>query len=986
MSQSVITNAFEQLKAQQAANGSIITLDEFVFANIPGLDTSLPISRDESWPEDGQIVHRQAVGKTGMVNANAVAYSAVLGADVGDFEFNWIGLVSSSSDTVCMIVHAPLQKKIKTAAGQQGNVLTRSFLMEYSGASEQTAIVTPVDTWQIDFTSRLNGVDERIRLENVDVYGAASFINDGFKVSQSGTVYSVKRGIGYVAGIRSTLLADQELSVISKPTKVWVDVCWKGTLTSVWAEATKLTLADTLENYSDSEGQHYVYAIAHINADGSVNDLRPATLTSGFSQLAAQKNTFPFFNSLAEAKLAPLSDFVRGMMNKDDSSNVLSYLGMGDVLPKQQDISINVPGDFPSVSAALKSLRNKRFPAVSVVINVSAGIYTEAETLPTAHVDGDRVSIVGKYDDLAVSSVNSVTAGKFTVRHWDGVTRDLNYHTVTGTVSGKVPAVGEFVLIQSGAGNDKAEYHVGAWEVTAVAGNQVTWVTTLNAAPPSGAVTLSGKILRSVIRFADGAKGPTAIRVESSLSLGLIDGLAIVGAATPVVMSGGRSQANYDVYGDAGGNTGVVSRDGGVVNIGSNFGISGFSGSNVYANRNGTIIVAAGAASSNSARNGWGSASGTMQCTGAISSGNLIDGFIAQDTAFTFATSAKSFGHHRHAYIAAGGGSVHLTGSVGKGSLGNGLEVINSQALANNAVLQDNTGKAINLVGGAIRAPSCDLRNNNGVTCSLNGSLNITSSNLDGVTVTAESGGYIDVTGYNGTATMLPVVNHYAKFGEFIASGTSQTFIGFSPSGTNSAMRISDTNHVLIGSATDLAGQAAARLHVNGAAVFAGTILPATDANINAGSASLRFNIGFFAGGTQSTSDATLKDPIRDFTRAELNAAMKVAKQFGFWTWLDDEQKRLRAGTTVQSVLEVLKSEGLDWQDYGFIGFDEWDDVYTPEVVALDDGSEVETGKMLLVRAAGSVWQLRDQEFDRFVMRGLSERISVLEQRIGAVA
>ncbi|WP_256765811.1 phage tail-collar fiber domain-containing protein, partial [Klebsiella quasipneumoniae] len=182
MSQTVITSAFEQLKAQEAANGGVVILDEFVFANIPNLDITSPIDRGEGLPEEAMIVHRQAVGKTGMVNNNAVVYSVVMGADVGDFEFNWVGLVNKANNVVAMIVHAPMQKKIKTATGQQGNVLTRSFLMEYNGASEQTQIITPADTWQIDFTARLGGVDERIRCENIDIYGEASFFGDGFLV------------------------------------------------------------------------------------------------------------------------------------------------------------------------------------------------------------------------------------------------------------------------------------------------------------------------------------------------------------------------------------------------------------------------------------------------------------------------------------------------------------------------------------------------------------------------------------------------------------------------------------------------------------------------------------------------------------------------------------------------------------------------------------------------------------------------------------
>ncbi|HDE2614768.1 TPA: phage tail protein [Klebsiella pneumoniae] len=279
MSQTVITSAFEQLKAQEAANGGVVILDEFVFANIPNLDITSPIDRGEGLPEEAMIVHRQAVGKTGMVNNNAVVYSVVMGADVGDFEFNWVGLVNKANNVVAMIVHAPMQKKIKTATGQQGNVLTRSFLMEYNGASEQTRIITPADTWQIDFTARLGGVDERIRCENIDIYGEASFFGDGFLVSKNGSQCVVKKGVGYIAGVRAELLFDQTVTVDQKPVKIWADVSWKGTLTSIWASSVKLTIAESLSDYHDNDEQHYVFAIAAINADGTVLDLRP----SGFS-------------------------------------------------------------------------------------------------------------------------------------------------------------------------------------------------------------------------------------------------------------------------------------------------------------------------------------------------------------------------------------------------------------------------------------------------------------------------------------------------------------------------------------------------------------------------------------------------------------------------------------------------------------------------------------------------------------------------------
>lgn len=275
MSQTAITLAFEQWKAIQAVTGEPVLLDEFVFANVPGLDASKPIDRNETLPPDAQIVHRQAVSRKGVVNENAVVHSAVLGADVGDFSFNWIGLINKASNTLAMIVHAPVQQKLKTKDGQQGNVLTRSFLMEFNGAQAETGINTPAETWQIDFTARMAGIDERQRLENIDIYGAAAFFGDGYLVGKNGSQYFVTPGVGYVRGLRSQLAAVRNITVTTKPVKVWLDVSWTGALTSAWAVESKITVADALADYVQGGVQHYVFAVASIDANGNVTDLRP---------------------------------------------------------------------------------------------------------------------------------------------------------------------------------------------------------------------------------------------------------------------------------------------------------------------------------------------------------------------------------------------------------------------------------------------------------------------------------------------------------------------------------------------------------------------------------------------------------------------------------------------------------------------------------------------------------------------------------------
>ncbi|EEQ5787301.1 TPA: phage tail protein [Escherichia coli] len=281
MAKSVITSAFIRLKAQQAAEGTPVVLDEFIFANVPDLNPETPVSPDETLPPEDQIVHRQAVGKTGVVNENAVVYSVTLGAELGDFEFNWVGLVSKATSTLAMIVHAPTQKKIRTHNGNEGNVLVRSMLMEYSGAKEATGITTPAQTWQIDFTARLAAMDERQRRENVDIYGKATFFDDGWLVKK-GETWTVNKGMGYVEGLRAELTEDTPMVTPAFPSRIWLNVWWTGTLTSEWTTEHEIITADPdvteerlRKTYPRDGIQQYFYAIAEIDEDGNVTDLRP---------------------------------------------------------------------------------------------------------------------------------------------------------------------------------------------------------------------------------------------------------------------------------------------------------------------------------------------------------------------------------------------------------------------------------------------------------------------------------------------------------------------------------------------------------------------------------------------------------------------------------------------------------------------------------------------------------------------------------------
>ncbi|HFD7938108.1 TPA: phage tail protein [Klebsiella quasipneumoniae] len=440
MSQTVITSAFEQLKAQQAANGGVVILDEFVFANVPNLNITDPIDRAEQLPDASMIVHRQDVGKTGMVNNNAVVYSVVMGADVGDFAFNWVGLVSKATGVVAMIVHAPEQKKLKTTAGQQGNVLTRSFLMEYNGASEQTQIITPADTWQIDFTARLNAVDERVRLENRDIYGAATFFADGFKLSKSGVQYSVASGVGYVAGLRAELLFAQTLKISQLPAKVWVDVSWKGTLTSVWDAAVKITVADRLSDYVESDEKHFVYALADIDINGVITDLRTQNQGDGFNLVSELNKKQPLDGGLTGLSGLDTSvDKVAYFTGRDKAAlTSLTATGREIVGSKSPDEALSRLG-LASASKASGATKIALFPAGNVQHLVTFLSFDMFDIVKDESVDvtAEIKAVFEKASELGLPVIQN--SGRYLISGNDVITSTVAYDLDGATL---VPAAG----------------------------------------------------------------------------------------------------------------------------------------------------------------------------------------------------------------------------------------------------------------------------------------------------------------------------------------------------------------------------------------------------------------------------------------------------------------------------------------------------------------------------------------------------------------
>lgn len=338
-----ITFAGESLIAQKQGAKEVLLITRFIYAHVPGLDPNTPIDRAAPKPPASQIVHSYDIpaGNSGYVNPNQVVYSSMLGSDIGDFDWNWMGL-ESAEGVLFAVAYLPLQQKRRNIPPLQiGNNVTRNILVEYSGARELTGITIDASTWQHDFTVRLKGIDERERLSNRDVYGRACFFGDGLQVEKVGTDYKVKPGLAYIEGIRIHSPSPVTVPGSTVPTSIWIDVVLERKLNDVVARCS-FSSGVTKADYTDNLGaQHYCIALAEVTAQG-IHDRRPVeAITSSLVEHFASRT---WVNS--------------GLAKKANTGTTLSSYGITDALPNLNPLplgSYDLHGaDYAFVSAKVE--------------------------------------------------------------------------------------------------------------------------------------------------------------------------------------------------------------------------------------------------------------------------------------------------------------------------------------------------------------------------------------------------------------------------------------------------------------------------------------------------------------------------------------------------------------------------------------------------------------------------------------------------------
>ena len=292
---SLITPQFEHYVAEQTVARGTVQFDEFIFANIPGLNEN-NLDQYLTMPTSAQIVHRQSVSQSGVINENAVVYSVTIGTEVGDFDFNFIGLINKSKNMLAVAVQTAPVKKIRNK----------------NAVKALTGINVNANTWQIDFTVRLHGLDEKIRLTNRDLYGRAVFFDDGFLVKRkTGNQFTIQPGVAYVEGVRMDLTALYNLTANNLPCSVYADVVHHCTVTGEYQTEIKYLTQSKADYVDTANRQHYVQILADIDSQGNVTDRRLLSPFLGMNPLTLDDTTENTKDNRGHTHKLPIASLVK---------------------------------------------------------------------------------------------------------------------------------------------------------------------------------------------------------------------------------------------------------------------------------------------------------------------------------------------------------------------------------------------------------------------------------------------------------------------------------------------------------------------------------------------------------------------------------------------------------------------------------------------------------------------------------------------------
>lgn len=391
-----ITLAGGSLIAQKQAAGQVLTVARFVLANVPGLNVGGPVDRAGLKPPPAQVVHTAPVTQAGFVNPSQVVYSLMMGTDVGDFDFNWIGL-ETAENVLLSVAYVPLQQKRRNILPNQiGNNVTRNFLVVFDGAQQLTAITIDASTWQFDYTARMKGIDERERQSNRDMFGRACFFGTALQLTKVGSAYQLMPGRAYIEGIRLECAAATPVTVPAVPNKAWLDVVLQREQSDV-VGTFHVVFGAAKVDYSDSVGaQHYLVPLADLSGSSTITDLRAVEPIGSelVKHFAARAGDYPALRARATTKEDVELGNVPNAISDDpdsDSAEILATSKMVATVRKllQDAIAAIISGASIAGKAARWATARKLTltggATGSVSVDGSADVSMTVTVSPTGH-------------------------------------------------------------------------------------------------------------------------------------------------------------------------------------------------------------------------------------------------------------------------------------------------------------------------------------------------------------------------------------------------------------------------------------------------------------------------------------------------------------------------------------------------------------------------------------------------------------------------
>ena len=119
-----VTDAGLAARARKEAKNEALNVSRVVFANVEvGGQTPTQPAATDTKPVAKHIVHIAPLTAKGYINPSQVVYSVMLGSEVGDFAFTWMGF-ETEGGTLYAIVHTTPQYKRKNV----GQNFTRNLI------------------------------------------------------------------------------------------------------------------------------------------------------------------------------------------------------------------------------------------------------------------------------------------------------------------------------------------------------------------------------------------------------------------------------------------------------------------------------------------------------------------------------------------------------------------------------------------------------------------------------------------------------------------------------------------------------------------------------------------------------------------------------------------------------------------------------------------------------------------------------------------